>query len=195
MTLKASSSKGLATVALLAALGNALSFISIQLSPIIPSIPMGPISFSLALDLSHLATFMAALLGGPVIGGFTGLVGGLVAAFQFGFSQGNIVTGIGLPLGKAMTGVAAGFLFKKIKAANWRTIAVTVASYIPEAVFTAVLFVYLYPLLYGLPQAVATLVATQILVKAFVEMLIMGFLLSVIAGSKGFRGLTQTLAS
>ena len=138
---------------------------------------------------------MAALLGGPVIGGFTGLVGGLVAAFQFGFSQGNIVTGIGLPLGKAMTGVAAGFLFKKIKAANWRTIAVTVASYIPEAVFTAVLFVYLYPLLYGLPQAVATLVATQILVKAFVEMLIMGFLLSVIAGSKGFRGFTQTLAS
>ena len=35
----------------------------------IQRIPLGPVSVSLALDLSHLATFIAALLGGPVIGG------------------------------------------------------------------------------------------------------------------------------
>ncbi len=194
MSLRASSSKALATVALLAALGNALSFISIQLSPIVPSIPLGPISFSLALDLSHIATFIASLLGGPVIGGFTGLIGGFVAAFQFGFSQGNIVTGIGLPLGKAMTGVVAGILFRKLKTGGWRTIVVTVTSYIPEAIFTAVLFIYFYPILYGLPQVVATLIGTQIVIKAFVEMVIMGILLTVIVGSRGFKGLIQTLA-
>lgn len=195
MSIKAFTSKGLSVIAVLAALGNVLSFISIQLSPIIPSIPLGPVSFSLALDLSHLATFTAALLGGPVVGGLTGAVGGLVAAFHFGFSQGNIVTGIGLPLGKAMTGVLAGLLFKRFSAIGWRTIMVTVTSYIPEAIFTAVLFIYLYPILYGLPAAVATLIATQIIVKAFVEMIILGFVLAVIAGSRGFKGFTRTLAS
>src|SRR4030042_4043481 len=107
--LNISTSKGLSFVAMMAALGNVLSFISIQLSPIVPSIPLGPISFSLALALSHLATFTASLLGGPIVGGLTGLVGGSVAAFQFGFSTGNLITGFALPLGKAMTGVVAGF--------------------------------------------------------------------------------------
>ncbi len=195
MTIKASTSKGLSIIAVLAALGNVLSFISIQLSPIVPSIPLGPVSFSLALDLSHLATFTGALLGGPVVGGLTGLVGGLLAAFQFGFSQGNIVTGIGLPLGKAMTGIVAGFLFRRLASGGWRTIAVTVTSYVPEAIFTAALFIYVYPVLYGLPEAVATLIATQIVVKAFVEMIILGAALAIIAGSSGFRGITRTLAS
>ncbi len=151
--IKVSTSKGLSFVALMAALGNVLSFISIQLSPIVPSIPLGPVNFSLALDLSHLATFIAALLGGPVVGGLTGLVGGFVSAFQFGFSQGNIITGIGLPLGKAMTGIVAGILFQRISVGRWKTLAVTVISYIPEAIFTAFIFIYLYPIFYGLPTA------------------------------------------
>lgn len=180
VTIQASTSKGLSIIAVLAALGNVLSFISIQLSPIVPSIPLGPVNFSLALDLSHLATFTAALIGGPIVGGLAGAVGGLVAAFQFGFSQGNIVTGIGLPLGKAMTGIMAGILFKRVSAIGWRTVAITITSYIPEAIFTAILFIYLYPILYGLPTAVATLIAMQIVVKAFVEMIILGVTLSVI---------------
>lgn len=193
--IKASTSKGLSFIALMAALGNVLSFISIQLSPIVPSIPLGPVNFSLALDLSHLATFTAALLGGPVIGGLTGLVGGFVAAFQFGFSQGNIITGIGLPLGKAVTGIIAGILFRRISIGRWKTLIVTVISYIPEAIFTAVIFVYLYPIFYGLPTAIAVIVATQIIVKAFVEMLILGTILTYIAGNRGFQAFTRSLSS
>jgi riboflavin transporter FmnP len=193
--IKASTSKGLSFIAMMAALGNVLSFISMQLSPLIPSIPLGPINFSLALDLSHLATFTAALLGGPVIGGLTGLVGGFVAAFQFGFSQGNIITGIGLPLGKAVTGIVAGIIMKRIKDGGWRLIAATVISYIPEAVFTAVIFIVLYPIYYGLPVSVAELITLQIIVKAFVEMVILGVLLKYISGSKPFRNITRSFAS
>jgi len=189
---RASTSKGISFIALMAALGNVLSFISIQLSPIIPQIPLGPINFSLALDFSHLATFIAALIGGPVVGGLVGLVGGFVAAFQFGFSQGNILSGICLPIGKAMTGIAAGFLFKQIKSRGLMMMVVTVLSYLPEAVFTALIFIYLYPAFYGFPQALAIMVSIQILVKAFVEMLIMGALLSFIAGSRGFKTFTSS---
>jgi len=195
VTIKTSTSKGLSFIALMAALGNVLSFISIQLSPIVPSIPLGPVSFSLALDLSHIATFTAALLGGPVVGGLTGLVGGFVAAFQFGFSQGNIITGIGLPLGKAMTGIVAGILFRRINTGMLKTLTVTAISYIPEAIFTAVIFVYLYPIFYGLPTEIAVVIATQIIVKAFGEMLIIGAILSYIANSSGFRAFSRSLDS
>jgi hypothetical protein len=193
VTIKVSSSKGLTFIALMAALGNALSLISIQLSPIVPSIPLGPVSFSLALDLSHLATFIAALLGGPVVGGFAGLVGGFVAAFQFGFSQGNIITGIGLPLGKAMTGIVAGILFKHYNLGTFKTIAITMISYIPESIFTALIFVYLYPIFYGLPSAIAIVIAAEIVLKAFVEMLIMGIVLGFITRSGGFKTFTRSL--
>ena len=195
MTIKASTSKGLSFIALMAALGNVLSFISIQLSPIVPSIPLGPVSFSLALDLSHLATFTAALLGGPIVGGLTGLVGGFVAAFQFGFSQGNIISGIGIPLGKAMTGIVAGILFRRLNTGMLKTLTVTVISYIPEAIFTAVIFVYFYPLFYGLPSAIAVVIATQIIVKAFVEMILIGIVLAYIAKSSGFKVFTRSLVS
>jgi len=191
--LNISTSKGISFVALMAALGNVLSFISIQLSPIVPSIPLGPISFSLALDLSHLATFTASLLGGPIVGGLTGLVGGSVAAFQFGFSTGNIITGFALPLGKAMTGVVAGVLFKRLGSGRLESLVVTVISYVPEAIFTAFIFVYLYPMFYGLPPALATLIATQIIVKAFIEMLLIGAILAYIVGSKGFKTFTRPL--
>ncbi len=193
--IKVSTSKGLSFVAMMAALGNVLSFLSIQLSPIIPSIPLGPINFSLALDLSHLATFAAALLGGPVIGGLTGLVGGFVAAFQFGFSQGNIITGIGLPLGKAVTGIVAGVLFQRMKNVGWKNILVTVTSYIPEAIFTAIIFAVLYPIYFGLPASVAVLVALQIIVKAFVEMVILGVLVKYISESKPFQMVTRSFSS
>jgi riboflavin transporter FmnP len=190
---RVSTSKGISFIAVMAALGNVLSFISIQLSPIIPQIPLGPINFSLALDFSHLATFIAALVGGPVIGGLVGLVGGSVAAFQFGFSQGNILSGICLPIGKAMTGIAAGLLFKRLSSGKVKMILGTVLSYIPEGVFTALIFIYLYPAFYGFPQALAVVVAAQILVKAFVEMLIMGAILSFLASNRGFKAFTSSL--
>lgn len=182
------SSRQLTFIALMSALGNVLSFISIQLSNM-PTIPIGPVQVSLALDLSHVATFIAALVGGPFVGGLTGLIGGMVAAFQFGFSQGNLITGIGLPVGKALTGLSAGFLFRKIDVdvAAWRSVIVTVVSYVPEAILTLILFIYLMPLYLSLPVSIAQTIAVQIVVKAFIEMIVMGILVGLINRNPGFR--------
>jgi LytS/YehU family sensor histidine kinase len=182
------SSKSLAFVALMAALGNVLSFLSMQLAPIAPSIPVGQGSVSLAFDLSHLTTFVAAIFGGPIVGGFTGLIGGFVAAFEFGFSKGNVITGIGLPIGKALTGVTAGLLFSRIDIVSrkYAPIIGTALSYIPEAIFTVFLFVYVLPPFLGMPVFVAQAVVTQIIVKAYVEMVVMGLILVGFMSNAGF---------
>jgi len=186
-------SKGLVFAAMMAALGNVLSFLSMQLAPIAPNVPLGPFSVSLALDLSHLATFIASLFGGPLVGGLTGLVGGMAAAFEFGFSKGNLVTGVGLPLGKAMTGVAAGYVFRWLYGGGGaaRLVASTVVSYVPEALLTLVLFIYLLPLLTGLSVEFATVFAFQIVVKAFAEMVILGLILSGMVRNLGFRAFAE----
>lgn len=183
------SAKAVVFIAIMSALGNVLSFISITMSPIIPSIPLGPISISLALDLSHVTTFIAALFGGPLLGGSTGLIGGLVAAYQFGFSQGNLVSGFAIPVGKALTGITAGVIIRAIfNPRKYRMLIVptTVASYLPEAVFTAFIFIVVIPIIFRLPSALFTLIAVQILVKAFVEMIIMGLILATMLGNRGF---------
>lgn len=181
------SSKNITFIAIMAALGNILSMITTQVTAFAPNIPLGPVTVSLALDISHLTTFIAALFGGPVVGGLTGAAGGLVAAFEFGFSKGNIVTGIGLPLGKALTGLTAGYIFNKYEIDSFIKAAVsTVLAYIPEALLTLVLFRYLLPVVSGLPVSVATLVAVQIIVKAFFEMIILGFLLITLTRNAGF---------
>jgi hypothetical protein len=175
-------------IAVMAALGNVLSFISIQLSPIIPSIPLGPISVSLAVDISHLTTFIASLFGGSIVGGLTGAIGGLVAAFEFGFSRGNYITGFGLPIGKALTGITAGYIMRKWSPSKGTIYMVisTVIAYIPEALLTLFLFVTLLPSLMGLPSAIAFTIAIQIIVKAFFEMVALGILLSMLTKNKFF---------
>ena len=174
-------------IAIMAALGNVLSFITMQLSPIAPNIPLGPVTVSLALDISHLTTFIAALYGGPFVGAITGAVGGLIAAFEFGFSKGNIVTGIGLPIGKALTGLAAGYVFKWFKESKYSNYLTTVVSYIPEAILTFVLFKYLLPPVTGIPVGIAVAISVQIIVKAFIEMVILGGLLTWLTGNLGFK--------
>ena len=186
-------SKSLTFIAVMAALGNVLSFITTQLTPIAPNIPLGPVQVSLALDISHLTTFIAALFGGPLIGGITGAIGGLVAAFEFGFSKGNFITGFGLPLGKALTGIAAGLLFKKYKVDSVvKAASLTLISYIPEAILTLILFRYLLPPLMGVSMGLGTLIGFQIIVKACVEMITLGILLKYITGNAGFKGFAES---
>ena len=184
-------SKNLMFIAIMASLGNVLSFITMQLTPIAPNIPLGPVSVSIALDISHLTTFIAAMYGGPVVGAITGAVGGLVAAFQFGFSQGNIVTGIGLPVGKALTGLAAGYVFNWFKESRYSNVISAMVSYVPEAILTYVLFRYLLPVSTGIPVGIAVAISFQIITKAFVEMVILGVLLSGLTGNVGFRGFIE----
>ena len=180
--------KRLTFVALMAALGNVLSFISIRLAPLVPSIPLGPTSFSLALDLSHLSTFIAAFFGGPVVGGLTALIGSLVAAFEFGFSQGNFISGFGLPVGKALTGITAGLLMRRLVVDGRRVMMVvsTVVSYIPEGIVTYLIFMYIFPLF--IPGSIFWVagLTVQVLVKATIEMVVMGIMLTAMLGNQGF---------
>jgi len=182
------SSKRLTFIAMMAALGNVLSFISIKLAPLVPSIPLGPPSFSLALALSHLSTFIAALFGGPVGGGRTALIGCSVAAGEVGFSQGTFIPGFGLPVGKALTGITAGLLMRRLGVGDKRGMMVvsTVVSYIPEGIVTYLIFMYLFPLF--IPNSVFWVAAltVQVLVKAVIEMVVMGILLSAMLGNQGF---------
>ncbi len=196
--MRAWSSKRIAVTGLLGALGNALSLLSVRVAPLIPSLPLGPISISIALDLSHMATFLAAFFGGPPTGCLTGLVGGLIASYEFGFSKGNLITGFGLPLGKALTGLTGGLLLRRLgSGSNRRLIMVpaTVASYIPEGAYTALLFIYIFPIAFGLPGLIARMLAFQILIKAFIEMVMVGLLLAGLAGRRGFSQYLKGLFS
>jgi len=172
----------------MAALGNVLSYISIQLAPLVPSIPFGPVSVSLALDFSHLTTFISSIFGGTIVGGLVGLVGGIVAAFEFGFSKGNIISGVAIPIGKAMTGIVAGLIFTRFNLDFKRNLLVlgTIVSYIPEGIFTILIFTVLYPIYFNMPNVVANAIATQIFVKAIVEMVLLGILLFGFYTNKGF---------
>ena len=115
-------------------------------------------------------------------------MGGVVAAFEFGFSKGNFVTGFGLPLGKALTGIAAGYLFQRYELDSWiKAALLTVVSYIPEGLLTLVLFRYLLPPVTGMPIGIATLIGFQIVVKAFFEMVLLGLLLRQIFSNTGFK--------
>ena len=62
----------------------------------------------------------------------------------------------------------------------------TVASYIPEGLYTAFLFIIIFPPMFGLPLWMANLITAQILVKAFTEMIVMGLILAALLGNRGF---------
>ena len=184
---KESATKRVIFVAVMSALGNALSMLSITIAPIVPSIPVGALNVSIAFDLSHLTTFIVALFGGPTLGGMTGMVGGIVAAYEFGFSKGNFITGFGLPIGKALTGITAGFIIKRFdisKQCLWMLIPLVIISYIPEAIYTASLFILVYPLVLGFTVSLAIIVT--ILIKAFIEMVIMGLILVTLLRNQSF---------
>ena len=114
-----------------------------------------------------------------------------VAAFQFGFSQGNIVAGVGLPVGKALTGLTAGYVFNWLRETRYSNVISAVISYIPEGILTYVLFKYLLPVTTGIPVGIAVAISIQIIAKALIEMVILGVMLTGLTGNAGFRGFTE----
>ncbi|MGB9756328.1 MAG: hypothetical protein ACPLVJ_00900, partial [Candidatus Bathyarchaeales archaeon] len=63
--------KQIAFIATMSALGASLSIISLHVAPISIVVPG---QGGAALDLSHLATFVAAIFGGPYIGAIVGFL-------------------------------------------------------------------------------------------------------------------------
>jgi LytS/YehU family sensor histidine kinase len=183
------SSKQIAFIALMSALGNVLAGISINIAPILAATSPG--GGGAALDLSHIATFIAAIFGGPVTGAVVGFLGGIYSGYSFGFTVGSLgfLSLIGLPVGKAITGFVAGLLYKGLKI-NQRlrpstlTVAIVLLSYIPEFLFTVAYFLYLVLLFYG--NAMAFMLPI-VLPKAWIEIILISFLMGALVGNVGFR--------
>jgi LytS/YehU family sensor histidine kinase len=179
--------KQTAFVAIMSALGFLLSALSLNVAPWLSSVGQG----GAALDLSHVATFIAAIFGGPIVGAAVGFLSGIYAGYYFGYVLGTLglLSVIGVPTGKALTGFVAGFLYKKLRISNSArsstlTVATVLISFIPECIFTIfyflyiVLFVYSYSMAFMLPLVIP---------KSWIEILIISLLMGALAGNRGFK--------
>lgn len=145
------------------------------------------------LDLSHVGTLVTALYAGPWAGMTTGLIVGIVPGLYFGYVGGSLgLLGLlGLPIGKAMTGLTVGALAKWLKIgesekSSLLAILVVLVGYLPEFVFTILLFEALVPIF--VPTAAEFLLAalTGILIKAWIEIFAMSFYMGATVGNSGF---------
>jgi len=175
-------SKVLVFIAVMAVLGNTLSMLSIGLAN----------AGQIGLDLSHIATFIAAVYGGPYVGCLTGLLSGLFPGVYFGPMSGLAWLGlIGLPLGKALTGLTTGVLCKLLKV-NQRSrpfvlvVPLMLIGYIPECLFTVLFFLTLVPHFFGW-ASVGMLIT--ILIKAWIEVGVMSVFMGALTGNSGFNTL------
>jgi riboflavin transporter FmnP len=174
--------KKLAVIVMMGALGNVLFAVSYFAGPIAPGI---------ALDFSLMAVFIAGFFVGPTEGIVTGVIAGILPGIMFGpAGTGGWLGLIGLPLGKALTGLTAGLVGKSINLQKPRFsllgIPLTLAAYIPEAIFTYAYFAFLLPLFIP-TQLLGNAVIITILIKAVGEVLIMGFVIAALLGNKGFN--------
>jgi LytS/YehU family sensor histidine kinase len=182
-------------VALMSSLGTLVSGISLNLVPILTAAGIG----GAALDLSHIATFTAAMLGGPLVGGLVGLLSGIYAGYYFGYVIGStgLLSLVGVPVGKALTGLVSGFLYKKLRITtsphpSILTIPVTLVSYVPEALFTIVYFAYLMELFYGFSLY---FLIPVVMSKAWLEITVLSIIMSILVASRSFREFTQQFLS
>jgi len=172
--------KTLSFIAIMGALGNILFLISYQIGKISPEV---------ALDFSLLTAFIAAFYGGPLMGLVTALFAGIFPGIFFGPLGGGAWLGlIGLPIGKALTGLTAGLIAKGFKISEKQhssllTIPTVLVGYVPECLFTVAYFVYLMPYFLGKGGA-GTL--AFVLPKAWGEIIVMSVLMAALVGNIGF---------
>jgi len=185
-----SKARRLAFIGMMGALSNVLFLASITV------LNWGQVS----LDLSHMGTLIAALFAGPLAGSAVGIIAGLGSGLYFGSASGLIWLFLpGFIIGKALTGFTVGFLRKTFglmekKRKSLLTIVFTLTGYVPECLFTILFFLVLIPL-FAPPAAASYLtpLLTPILVKAWIEMGIMGFYMAALAGNQGFTSLVIRL--
>jgi LytS/YehU family sensor histidine kinase len=179
--------KTTAFVAMMTALGLLLSAISLNVAPFLSTVGQG----GAALDLSHIATFIAAIFGGPYVGALVGFLSGIYAGYYFGYVLGSLglLSLIGVPFGKALTGLTAGFLYKKLRINNsskqsFFTVFIVLISYIPECLYTIVYFLYLAQYFYGF--AMYSMLPI-VIPKAWIEIAVMSLLMGALVGNTGFK--------
>ncbi len=161
---------------MMGALGTALFLISYYTTPIAPSV---------AFDLSLIGVLVAGYYGGPKVGFLTGIIAGILPGLMFGpLGTGGALGLIALPVGKALTGLTAGYLSATIKFGKSRPAALaipaTFLAYVPEALFTWGYFIILLGTIAG------TAVYSTILAKGIVEVAIMSFIMLILLKNNGF---------
>ena len=174
--------KQISFIIMMGALGNVLFAISYFAAPIAPGV---------ALDFSLIAVLIAGFFAGPIAGVSTGVIAGILPGIMFGpVGTGGWLGLIGLPLGKALTGLTAGLIAKSLSLGQKpRTsilgVPLTLIAYIPEAIFTYAYFKFLLP--FFIPTQVGDAIIITILIKAVGEVAIMGFIIAALLGNKGFN--------
>jgi hypothetical protein len=97
---------------------------------------------------------------------------------------------IGLPIGKALTGLTTGLLNRGLNLhhrshASLITIPAIMIAFVPEAIFTYTYFAYFLPLF--LAQQLGIAIIITIMIKAIVEVVIMSVIMAALNGNKGFN--------
>jgi riboflavin transporter FmnP len=173
--------KTLSFIAIMGALGNILFLISQSILQISPEVRP---------DFSLIAAFIAAFYGGPIIGFVTGLFVGIFPGIFFGpLGSGAWLGLLGLPIGKALTGLTAGLITKGLRLDEKQhysllAIPTVLTAYVPECLFTIAYFAYLMP--YFLVKEGAWLLPF-VLPKAWAEIIIMSVLMAALVGNIGFN--------
>ena len=178
-------------LALMAALGNVMFIVSQTIFK----------TSQIALDLSHIGTLIAAVYGGPWIGLLTGFMVGIGPGLYFGYLGGSLglLGVIGLPVGKALTGLTVGYLARVFKIedtkySSWKIVVATLIGYLPESIFTVFYFEGLVVIL--LPEVAAFftsifgsmhVLVLSILTKAWIEIALLGIFMGTLVGNNGFN--------
>ncbi|WP_455363637.1 hypothetical protein [[Eubacterium] cellulosolvens] len=158
---------------------------------VLAAITIAPTMVSqVALDFSSLPVFIAAVFGGPAVGGLTGLLAGILPSAFYGFIGGQLgILGFGTSVGKAISGFSVGLLTRVVKSSQSRTVLVipiVLLGFVPEAAWIYVLFTVFIP--FFIPnQAFLSAFLAPILTKAWFEIVVMSVFTSAIAGHSGFR--------
>ena len=180
-------SKEITFIAMMSALGLTLSALSLNIAPILSSVGQG----GAALDLSHIATFVAAIFGGPYVGALVGFIGGIYAGYYFGYILGSLglLSLIGVPFGKTLTGLTVGFLYNKLRIGNRKnpsllTTVTVLISYVPECIFTIIYFLYIVALVYGYAMS---FMIPIVIPKAWIEIIVISVMMGALVGNAGFR--------
>jgi LytS/YehU family sensor histidine kinase len=169
--------KNTAFALMMGALGAVLFAFSYYATPIAPSI---------AFDFSLIGVLIAGFYGGPTLGFVTGIFAGVLPGIMFGpLGTGGVFGLIGLPFGKALTGMTAGFISKAVKFERkprlaFLAIPLTFLAYIPESIFTWGYFVFL------LQFEAGTSVFLTVIAKALIEITIMSVLMVALIRNAGF---------
>ncbi len=177
------STKIIVYIAVMAALGTAVSILTINM------VQLG--ATQIALDLSHLGTFLVAIPGGAILGAITAAIVGIYPGLAFGYIWGSlgIVGLIGLPAGKALAGFTSGAVQRTFK----RPFLSVILGYVPECLFTIWLFLFVVPFMTPIPAEFVLIIALGIVGKAWIEILFMAFLMETIFLSRGIVSMLKTI--